>query len=141
MLLRLVQRVLRGLDVAAGIISPSNFAPLTPRAKQIADKAWDKYKADSNIHSVPAYENVHLVKSLIEKAAIKNTEESLLDDRRKVRDQLAAVGSFQGVLGKITMRPESDTVKPRDVDKDMLLVQIKSSKWTVFWAPPSLQQK
>jgi branched-chain amino acid transport system substrate-binding protein len=128
-------------DVAEGIISPSNFAPITPRAKQIADKAWDKYKADSNIHSVPAYENVHLVKSLIEKAAIKNTEESLLDDRRKVRDQLAAVGSFQGVLGKITMRPESDTVKPRDVDKDMLLVQIKSSKWTVFWAPPSLQQK
>lgn len=128
-------------DVAEGIISPSNFAPITPRAKQIADKAWDKYKADSNIHSVPAYENVHLVKSLIEKAAIKNTEDSLLDDRRKVRDQLAAVGSFQGVLGKITMRPESDTVKPRDVDKDMLLVQIKSSKWTVFWAPPSLQQK
>jgi branched-chain amino acid transport system substrate-binding protein len=128
-------------DVAEGIISPSNFAPITPRAKQIADKAWDKYKADSNIHSVPAYENVHLVKSLIEKAAIKNTEESLLDDRRKVRDQLAAVGSFQGVLGKITMRPESDTVKPRDVDKDMLLVQIKSSKWTVFWAPPSLQPK
>jgi len=128
-------------DVAEGIISPSNFAPITPRAKQIADKAWDKYKADSNIHSVPAYENVHLVKSLIEKAAIKNTEESLLDDRRKVRDQLAAVGSFQGVLGKITMRPESDAVKPRDVDKDMLLVQIKSSKWTVFWAPPSLQQK
>jgi ABC-type branched-subunit amino acid transport system substrate-binding protein len=90
---------------------------------------------------VPAYENVHLVKSLIEKAGIKNTEESLLDDRRKVRDQLAAVGSFQGVLGKITMRPESDSVKPRDVDKDMLLVQIKSSKWTVFWAPPSLQPK
>jgi branched-chain amino acid transport system substrate-binding protein len=128
-------------DVAEGIISPSNFAPITPRAKQIADKAWDKYKADSNIHSVPAYENVHLVKSLIEKAGIKNTEESLLDDRRKVRDQLAAVGSFQGVLGKITMRPESDSVKPRDVDKDMLLVQIKSSKWTVFWAPPSLQPK
>jgi hypothetical protein len=39
------------------------------------------------------------------------------------------------------MRPESDAVKPRDVDKDMLLVQIKSSKWTVFWAPPSLQPK
>jgi branched-chain amino acid transport system substrate-binding protein len=127
-------------DLAEGVISPSNFAPITARAKQLADKAWDKYKADSNIHSVPAYENVHLIKGLIEKAGIKNTEESLLEDRRKVRDLLAKVGTFQGVIGKITMRPEDDPVKPRDVDKDMLLVQVKSAKWTVFWAPPHLQQ-
>ena len=127
-------------DLAEGVISPSNFAPITARAKQLADKAWDKYKADSNIHSVPAYENVHLIKGLIEKAGIKNTEEALLDDRRKVRDQLAKIGSFQGVIGKITMRPEDDPVKPRDVDKDMLLVQVKNAKWTVFWAPPHLKQ-
>ncbi len=127
-------------DLAEGVISPSNFAPITARAKQLADKAWDKYKADSNIHSVPAYENVHLIKGLIEKAGLKNTEESLLEDRRKVRDLLAKVGTFQGVISKITMRPEDDPVKPRDVDKDMLLVQVKSAKWTVFWAPAHLQQ-
>jgi branched-chain amino acid transport system substrate-binding protein len=127
-------------DVAEGVISPSNFAPINPRAKQIADKAWEKYKADSNIHSVPAYENIHLIKGLIEKASLKNTEDSLLEDRRKVRDQLAKVGSFQGVISRITMRPEDDPVKPRDVDKDMLLVQVKSAKWTVFWAPPHLKQ-
>ncbi|MGH7389743.1 MAG: ABC transporter substrate-binding protein [Candidatus Rokuibacteriota bacterium] len=127
-------------DVADGIISPSNFAPITARAKQIADKAWDKYKADSNIHSVPAYENVHLVKGLIEKAGLKNTEASLLEDRRKVRDLLAKVGTFEGVIGRITIRPEDDKVKPRDVDKDMLLVQVKSAKWVVFWAPPHLKQ-
>ncbi len=127
-------------DVAAGIIAPSNFAPITPRAKQVADKAWERYKADSNIHSVPAYENVHLMKGLIEKAAIKNTEDTLLADRRKLRDQLAKVGTFQGVVGKITMRPEDDPVKPRDVDKDMILVQIKAAKWDVFWAPEHLKR-
>jgi branched-chain amino acid transport system substrate-binding protein len=126
-------------DVAEGVISPSNFAPITARAKQIADKAWDKYKADSNIHSVPAYENVHLIKGLIEKAGIKNTEESLLQDRRQVRDLLAKVGTFQGVIGKITLLPEDHPVKPRDVDKDMILVQVKNAKWTVFWAPPHLK--
>jgi ABC-type branched-subunit amino acid transport system substrate-binding protein len=89
---------------------------------------------------VPAYENIHLIKGLIEKASLKNTEDSLLEDRRKVRDQLAKVGSFQGVISRITMRPEDDPVKPRDVDKDMLLVQVKSAKWTVFWAPPHLKQ-
>jgi branched-chain amino acid transport system substrate-binding protein len=126
-------------DVAEGVISPSNFAPITARAKQLADKAWDKYKADSNIHSVPAYENIHLMKGLIEKAQIKNTEDTLLEDRRKIRDLLAKVGTFDGVIGKITLRPEDDPVKPRDVDKDMLLVQVKNAKWAVFWAPPHLQ--
>jgi len=127
-------------DLAEGVISPTNFAPINAKAKAIADKSWEKYKADSNIHSVPAYENVHLIKGLIEKSGIKNTEESLLEDRRKVRDLLAKVGSFQGVISKITMRPEDDPVKPRDVDKDLLLVQVKSAKWAVFWAPPHLKQ-
>jgi branched-chain amino acid transport system substrate-binding protein len=126
-------------DVAESLIAPSNFAPITPKARQVAQKAWDKYKADSNIHSVPAYENIHLMKGLIEKAGIKNTEASLLEDRRKVRDLLAKVGTFEGVVGKITMRPENDPVKPRDVDKDFVLVQVKGGKWAVFWAPPHLK--
>jgi branched-chain amino acid transport system substrate-binding protein len=127
-------------DVTEGLIAPSNFAPITPRARQVADRAWDRYKADSNIHSVPAYENIHLMKGLLEKARIKNTEASLLEDRRKVRDLLATVGAFQGVVGKITMNPDNHPVKPRDVDKDMILVQLKSAQWTVFWLPPNLKQ-
>lgn len=126
-------------DVAEGLIAPSNFAPINPKAKQVAEKAWDKYKADSNIHSVPAYENIHLIRGLIEKAGLKNTDASILQDRRKVRDLLARVGTFDGVIGKITLRPENDPVKPRDVDKDHLLVQIKGGKWVVFWAPPHLR--
>ncbi len=127
-------------DVAEGLIAPSNFAPITAKAKQVADKAWERYSADSHIHSVPAYENVHLMKVLIEKAGLKNTEESLLEDRRKVRDLLARVGTFQGVVGKIKMNPDDHPVRPRDVDKDMILVQVKSAKWTVFWLPANLKQ-
>ena len=56
-----------------------------------------------------------------------------------MRDLLAKVGTFQGVIGKITLNPEDHPVKPRDVDKDMLLVQVKSAKWTVFWAPAHLK--
>jgi len=44
------------------------------------------------------------------------------------------------VVGKITMRPEDDPVKPRDVDKDLLLVQIKAAKWAIFWVPDHLKQ-
>lgn len=89
---------------------------------------------------MPAYENIHLMKGLLEKAGIKNTEASLLEDRRKVRDLLATVGAFQGVVGRITMNPDDHPVKPRDVDKDMILVQLKSAQWTVFWLPPNLKQ-
>src|SRR5207245_862660 len=47
-----------------GLIIPTNFAAISPKAKALADKAWAKYKADSNLHSVPAYENVHAIRGI-----------------------------------------------------------------------------
>ncbi len=119
-----------------GLIIPTNFAAVTPKAKALADKAWQKYKADSNLHSVPAYENVYAIKGIVEKVGIKNRPETLLGDRRKVRDALAKLGTFQGVLGPIKMNGDDDPVKPRDVDKAVILVQAKGGVWTVWWQPP-----
>jgi len=119
-----------------GLIIPTNFAAITPKAKALAEKAWQKYKADSNIHSVPAYENVYAIKGIVEKVGIKNRPETLLEDRRKMRDALAKLGTFQGVLGPIKMNGDDDPVKPRDVDKAVFLVQAKGGQWTVWWQPP-----
>jgi branched-chain amino acid transport system substrate-binding protein len=124
-----------------GLIIPTNFAAITPKAKALADKAWAKYKADSNLHSVPAYENVYAIRGLVEKVGIKNESATLLDDRRKVRDALARLGTFQGVIGPIKMNGDDDPVKPRDVDKAIILVQAKGGQWTVFWQPPELEKK
>jgi branched-chain amino acid transport system substrate-binding protein len=121
-----------------GLIIPTNFAAITPKARAIADKAWQKYKADSNLHSVPAYENVYAIKGVVEKAGIKNRPETLLEDRRKVRDALAKIGTFQGVLSSIKMNGDDDPVKPRDVDKPVILVQAKGGQWTVWWQPPDM---
>jgi ABC-type branched-subunit amino acid transport system substrate-binding protein len=107
----------------------------------LADKAWAKYKADSNLHSVPAYENVHAIRGIVEKVGIKNEPATLLEDRRKVRDALAGLGTFQGVIGPIKMNGDDDPVKPRDVDKAIILVQAKGGQWTVFWQPPELEKK
>jgi len=115
-----------------GLVIPTTFAAVNPKAKQIAERAWAKYKADSNLHSVPAYENVYAIKDLVEKTGIKNEPGTLLQDRRKVRDALAKLGTFQGVLGPIKMNGDDDAVKPRDVDKAIIVVQAKGGQWTVW---------
>ncbi len=122
-----------------GLIIPTNFAAITPKARTLAEKAWTKYKADSNLHSVPAYENVHAIKGIVDKVGLKNEPATLLQDRRKVRDALANIGTFQGVIGPIKMNGDNDPVKPRDVDKAVILVQAKGGQWTVWWQPPEMK--
>jgi branched-chain amino acid transport system substrate-binding protein len=124
-----------------GLIIPTTFATINPKAKAVAEKAWAKYKADSNLHSVPAYENMYAIKGLVEKVGIKNDVASLLEDRRKVRDALAHLGTFQGIIGPIKMNGDDDPVKPRDVDKAIILVQAKNGQWTVWWQPAELEKK
>ena len=124
-----------------GMIIPTNFAPINPKAKAIAEQAWTKYKADSNLHSVPAYENIYAIKGIVEKAAIDNEPETLLSDRRKIRDALAKLGTFPGVIGPIKMNGDDDPVKPRDVDKAVILVQAKAGEWAVWWQPPEMERQ
>jgi branched-chain amino acid transport system substrate-binding protein len=124
-------------DLAEGMIVPTNFAPLTAKAKELEKKAWDRFKAESNLdRSHTAYEIIYLMKDLIEKTGIKNTEESLLEDRRKLRDALARIGTFQGMVGPITLNPDDHPVKPREAEKAMFLLQVKNAQWTLLWAPP-----
>ena len=122
--------------LAEGIILPTNFAAVTPKAKQVADKAWAKYKGDTNLHTAPSYENVYVIKQLAEKVGIENRAETILQDRRKFRDGLAKIGTFRGLLGPITMHPEDHPVNPRDVTKAMILVTVKDAKFVTWWAPP-----
>jgi branched-chain amino acid transport system substrate-binding protein len=123
-----------------GMIIPTNFAPINPKAKAVAEQAWTKYKADSNLHSVPAYENIYAIKGIVEKAGVDNEHDTLLSDRRKVRDALAKLGTFSGVIGPIKMNDDDDAVKPRDVDKAVILVQAKGGEWSVWWQPPEMEQ-
>jgi branched-chain amino acid transport system substrate-binding protein len=125
-------------DLAEGMIVPTNFAPITPKAKELEKKAWDRYKAESNLdRSHTAYEILYLVKNLIEKSDIKNTEATLLEDRRKLRDALAKVGTFQGVLGPITLNSDSHSTKPREAEKGLFLLQVRNGQWVPISSPPS----
>jgi branched-chain amino acid transport system substrate-binding protein len=128
-------------DLAEGMIVPTNFAPVTPKAIELEKKAWDLYKAEGNLdRSHTAYEIIYLVKSVIEKSTIENTEESLAADRRKLRDALAAVRSFDGMIGPISINPESHSTKPREAEKELFLLQVKGGQWTTLLSPAGFQK-
>jgi branched-chain amino acid transport system substrate-binding protein len=105
-------------DLAEGMIVPTNFAPVTPKAIELEQKAWDRYKAESNLdRSHTAYEIIYLMKDLVEKSSIENTEGSLAADRRKLRDALAGVRKFDGMIGPISINAEDHPTKPREAEK------------------------
>ena len=128
-------------DVAEGMIVPTNFAPVTPKAIELEKKAWNLYKAESNLdRSHTAYEIIYLVKSVIEKSTIENSEESLVADRRKLRDALAAVRTFDGMIGPISINPENHPTKPREAEKELFLLQVKNGQWTTLVSPAGFQK-
>jgi len=129
-------------QLAEGMIVPTNFAPVTPKAVALEKKAWELYKAESNLdRSHTAYEIIYLMKGLIEKAGIENTPESLAADRRKLRDALAAVRSFDGMIGPIAINPETHPTKPREAEKELFLLQVKGGQWATLHSPPGFQAK
>ncbi len=129
-------------DLAEGMVVPTNFAPVTPKAIELEKKAWDLDKAESNLdRSHTAYEILYLVKELIEKSDIQNTEPALAEDRRKLRDSLAKVRTFEGMIGPIKINAEEHPSKPREAEKELFLLQVKSGKWTTLVAPPGFQAR
>ena len=129
-------------DLAEGTIVPTNFAPVTPDAIELEQKAWDRYGTESNLdRSHTAYEVIYLVKELIESSDIKNTEESLASDRRKLRDAIAGVRSFEGLIGRISINPETHPTKPREAEKELFLLQIRGGRWEVLLSPPGYSSR
>jgi branched-chain amino acid transport system substrate-binding protein len=129
-------------DLAEGMIVPTNFAPVTPKAVELEQKAWDRYKAESNLdRSHTAYEIIYLMKDLVEKSDIQNTEASLETDRRKLRDALAGTRTFEGMIGRIAINPEDHPTKPREAEKELFLLQVKAGRWTTLHAPGEFQAR
>src|SRR4051794_21344432 len=129
-------------DLAEGMIVPTNFAPVTAKAIELEKKAWDRYKAESNLdRSHTAYEIIYLVKDLIENSNIENAEGSLPADRRKLRDALATVRKFDGMIGPIAINPEDHPTKPREEKKKLFLPQEKGGQSTTLLSPPGFQTK
>jgi len=120
---------LRGCSKQAeGIIIPTSFAPVTPAAK-VAAEMGAKWKGSADLHSAAAWENMMVLKGVIESQGVMGKADTLKADRRKIRDGLAKLTKTSGLLGTIERTKEGEAIKP------YLYVHAKSGAWAVLHDP------
>ena len=115
---------------AEGIIIPTSFAPVTPEATKAAEQVA-KFGGSADLHSAAAYENVFIIKDVIEKQKIMARPDTVAADRVKMREGLAALKETNGLLGKVGRTEDREAIKP------FLYVHAKDGSWQVLYKPSS----
>jgi branched-chain amino acid transport system substrate-binding protein len=113
---------------AEGMIIPTSFAPVTKEGKAAAAQTA-KFKGAADLHSMAAWENMFILKQVMEAEKVSGDKSQLAADRRKVRDGLAKLKQTQGLLG-VTKRTDD-----READKPYLFVQAQKGEWKVLHNP------
>ena len=114
---------------AEGLIIPTGFAPVTPEAKRVAKIVAERYKGNVDLHSAAVYENIQVLKMVIETSGVEAKPTTVQSDRRKIRDGLAQVKEFDGLLGKVKRLDDRESQKP------YVFAIAKNSDWAVLYAP------
>ncbi len=111
-----------------GMIIPTSFAPVNKEAKLAADLTAKKNGA-ADLHSMAAWENMFILKEVIESEKISGDKSQVQADRRKIRDGLAKLKTTPGLLGV------SKRTADREADKPYLFVHAKGGEWRVLHNP------
>ena len=120
---------LQGCSKAAeGIIIPSSFAPVTDEAKMVA-KLADEKGGSADLHSAAAWEIVEVIAQVMESEGVMATEDSVQEDRRKIRDGLAKLETTNGLIGTIMREGDGEATKP------YLYVHAQDGEWAVLHDP------
>jgi branched-chain amino acid transport system substrate-binding protein len=112
---------------AEGMIIPTSFAPVNPKAIAAA-KSTAKYKGSADLHSMAAWENVFILRDVMESEKILAKPDTVQADRRKIRDGLAKLKTTDGLLG-VTKRED------REAEKPYVFVRAKNGQWSVYHNP------
>jgi branched-chain amino acid transport system substrate-binding protein len=112
---------------AEGMIIPTSYAPVTPKAIAAA-KATAKFKGSADLHSMAAWENVFILRDVMESEKILAKPDTVQADRRKIRDGLSKLKSTEGLLG--TSKREE-----REAEKPFVFVRAKNGQWAVYHNP------
>ena len=113
---------------AEGIYIPTSFAPVTPEAKTAA-KAVQAFNVNMDLHNAAAWENMFVLKDVIERQKIMGKPETVAADRVKMREGLAGLKQTVGLLGPVNRGADREAIKP------FLFVQAKSGEWIVAHKP------
>jgi branched-chain amino acid transport system substrate-binding protein len=120
---------LQGCAVEAeAIIIPTSFAPINPQA-QAASGAVAKFNGSLDLHSGAAWENVFILKQIIEEQKVMAKPDTIKEDREKIRAGLAKLAETQGLLGVSKRTSDREAIKP------YLFVHAKAGKWEVLHTP------
>lgn len=111
-----------------GMIIPTSFAPVNPQAVAASNEIA-KFKGSADLHSTAAWENMFILKDVIEKAGVMGKPDTVKADREKIRAGLAALKETNGLLGVTKRTPDREAIKP------FLFVQAQKGKWVVIHDP------
>ena len=96
---------------------------------KFAAETTAKFKGAADLHSMAAWENMFILKQVMESESISGDKSQLQADRRKIRDGLAKLKETKGLLG-VTKRTDD-----READKPYLFVQAAKGEWKVLHNP------
>ncbi len=113
---------------AEGIIIPTSFAPVTPEAEAAAKQAA-RFDGSLDLHSAAAYENMFILKKVMEEQKVMAKPDTVQADREKIRKGLAGLKQTDGLLGTIKRTDDREAIKP------YLYVHAKDGKWAVLHNP------
>lgn len=110
-----------------GAIIPTSFAPINPEAVQVANQVT-KFGGFADLHSAASWENLMIIKEVIESEGVVGKRDTVAADRLKVQQGLSKLTETNGLIGKVK-RHAREAVKP------YVFVLAKSGKWEVLHAP------
>lgn len=113
---------------AEAIIIPTSFAPVTDAARA-ASVAASKFKGSLDLHSGATWENIMILRRVIEEQKVMAKPDTLAADREKVRQGLTALKQTDGLLGATKRTADREAIKP------FLFVHAKGGKWQVLHNP------
>jgi branched-chain amino acid transport system substrate-binding protein len=116
-----------------GIVFPTaiHMAFPEPKVKWLSEEYQKRTKEKYMPQFVGlGYEGMMIVKDAIERAGIRNRPDTLAEDRRKVRDQLANIKNYKSFAGM-----ELNMNQNRDIERPVYLVRITDGDFKLFWTP------
>jgi branched-chain amino acid transport system substrate-binding protein len=114
---------------AEGMLIPTSYAPINSEAQKVAT-VTESFGGSADLHSAAAWENIFIIKSVVEASGIMGKPETLKSDRRKMRDGLEKLETTKGLLGTVKrVQDEGEALKP------FVFVQAKNGKWEVAHDP------
>ena len=94
-----------------------------------ADEYAGKFNASLDLHSAGSWENVFILKQVIEQEKVMAKPDTVQADREKIRQGLAKLATTDGLLGTIKRTSDREATKP------FMFVHAKEAKWQVLYTP------